>query len=82
MTYYGHVENGLVVLDDTPNWPEGARVAVAVLEPAVGEKDHEPIWKVAIQMGEAVPSENLETLPTDGARNLDHYLYGAAKKDA
>ncbi len=27
-----------------------------------------------------VPDEVWETLPTDGAENIDHYLYGAPKK--
>ncbi|NOT49526.1 MAG: hypothetical protein HOP17_17520 [Acidobacteria bacterium] len=28
-----------------------------------------------------VPDEVWEKLPTDGAENLDHYLYGAPKKN-
>ena len=27
-----------------------------------------------------VPKEDLNKLPTDASENLDHYLYGAAKK--
>lgn len=82
MTYYGHVENGTVMLDETPVLPEGTKVAVAILEPAANEDSHEPMWKVAVQMAAAVPAEEWESLPTDGARNLDHYLYRAPKKDA
>lgn len=40
----------------------------------------EPIWKIIEGIGAAVPAEEWEKVPTDGARNLDHYLYGHAKE--
>ena len=72
MTYRGHVENGVVVLEDSVPLPEGARVEVHLVEedskpPTLGQK----LMKFA---GKA------EGLPADLARNHDHYLYGVPKK--
>lgn len=39
-----------------------------------------PIWEVIAALGRSVPPEELERLPTDLARNVDHYLYGAPKR--
>jgi len=39
MTYRGHVENGLVVLDDPVSLPEGAQVQVAVVDVSNREPD-------------------------------------------
>jgi hypothetical protein len=39
-----------------------------------------PIWKVLATLGESIPPEELERLPSDLARNVDHYLYGAPKR--
>jgi hypothetical protein len=32
-------------------------------------------------IGARIPDEELASIPTDAARNLDHYLYGAPKQD-
>ncbi len=34
----------------------------------------------AKRIAKEAPASELEKLPTDGAKNLDHYLYGAPKK--
>ena len=39
-----------------------------------------PIWEVLAELGETIPPDELERLPTDLARNVDHYLYGARKR--
>jgi len=72
MTYRGHVKNGVVVLDEPAELPEGAEVNVELLparadEPTLGQK----LMKYA---GKA------KGLPADLARNHDHYLHGAPKK--
>ena len=38
------------------------------------------IWDQVKDIIEAVPSEAWDEVPTDGAANVDHYLYGAPKK--
>lgn len=39
-----------------------------------------PLWQVAQDLMQDAPPEVLDQLPTDGARNPDHYLYGAPKR--
>jgi hypothetical protein len=39
-----------------------------------------PIWEVIEEIGASVPAGEWEKVPTDAATNLDHYLYGHAKK--
>ncbi|MBM4039736.1 MAG: hypothetical protein FJ290_14605 [Planctomycetes bacterium] len=39
-----------------------------------------PIWEVIDEIMAKVPEEELRKLPTDGAKNVEHYLYGAPKK--
>jgi hypothetical protein len=41
--------------------------------------DYKPIWEVAAELTHDIPPEILETLPTDGAEQHDHYLYGTPK---
>lgn len=41
---------------------------------------HRPIWEVILERVDREPPETFEGLPTDGAINHDHYLYGAPKK--
>jgi len=82
VTFRGHVSNGMVVLDQTASLPEGASVEVAVLDAPEKDEGDKPSWMVAVEMGESVPVEEWDRLPADGARNLDHYLYGAPKKEA
>lgn len=38
------------------------------------------IWDKVKDIIEEVPLAEWETLPTDGSINVDHYLYGSAKK--
>ena len=42
----------------------------------------EPFWKTFTRPLEALPDEAFEQLPTDGASEHDHYLYGAPKKNS
>jgi len=39
-----------------------------------------PIWEFAAQLMRDPPEEALQALPTDGASQHDHYLYGAPKR--
>ena len=38
------------------------------------------IWDTIEEIMRDVPDEVLERIPTDGSINVDHYLYGASKK--
>ena len=39
-----------------------------------------PIWDKIEAIMSDVPDDVLATIPTDGSVNVDHYLYGAPKK--
>ncbi len=42
--------------------------------------DDRPIWEVIGEISAEVPDEEWAKLPTDGAEQHDHYLYGSPKK--
>ena len=41
----------------------------------------EPLWEKIVERGKRIPPDELANVPTDGARNLHHYLYGSPKQD-
>jgi len=42
-------------------------------------KTKQPFWQFIEELTADIPPEVLETLPTDGAEQHDHYLYGTPK---
>ncbi len=44
------------------------------------ETEYQTIWDMVKQFAEDVPDEAWDELPTDGATNVDYYLYGHKKK--
>ena len=49
-------------------------------EPVSTAPAREPIWERLAKLAADVPVEELAKLPTDGASQHDHYLYGAPKR--
>jgi antitoxin component of MazEF toxin-antitoxin module len=39
-----------------------------------------PIWETALELAAAIPDGELARVPTDGAVNYKHYLYGAPRR--
>ena len=39
-----------------------------------------PIWEIIEELSAQVPMEEWEKLPSDGAEQHDHYLYGSPKR--
>ncbi|MCG3197309.1 MAG: hypothetical protein GHCLOJNM_01794 [bacterium] len=72
MTYRGHVENGVVVLDEGAELPEGAVVEVDVL------KEDDPVKSLRELLLEFAGC--MEGLPSDLSVNHDHYIHGTPKK--
>lgn len=68
MSFRGHIKNGVVVLDEAADLPEGAEVRV---EP-VGRKT------LADRLREVIGS--VPDLPEDLAENHDHYVHGIARR--
>jgi hypothetical protein len=44
-------------------------------------KPDKPLWEKIVERGKRIPPDELANIPTDGARNLHHYLYGSPKQD-
>jgi hypothetical protein len=42
--------------------------------------EQKPIWEVAEELFGDIPDEELAQLPTDGAAQHDHYIYGTPKR--
>jgi Arc/MetJ-type ribon-helix-helix transcriptional regulator len=39
-----------------------------------------PLWQRAAELRQSIPAEEWDKVPTDGARQLDHYIYGSPKR--
>ena len=79
MTYRGHVSNGVVVLDDAVTLPEGLTVKV---EPMEGDRDRPAAENIPTLYERLQPFVGkAKGLPPDASVNLDHYLYGTAKRE-
>lgn len=72
MTYSGHVQDGVIVLDGQPALPDGALVRVEVVGPFVETTDSEPgrtLGEVLLRFAGLA-----EGLPPDASSNHDAYL--------
>jgi len=71
MTFRGHIQGGVVILDDNPSLPEGTIVEV------------EPIESVRMMTLAERYKDIIGTvpdLPEDMADNHDHYTHGTPKQ--
>jgi hypothetical protein len=71
MVYHGRVKDGVIVLDESVELPEGTEVRV---EPVSSRSAKSLAQRFADVIGAATD------LPDDLAMNHDHYLHGAPKK--
>jgi hypothetical protein len=39
------------------------------------------VWERIIEIGNAIPDEEIARMPRDGAKNFDHYLHGSPKQN-
>lgn len=67
--------------------PNAALCGVALNPPVLPDScgasistDARPIWERIAECAESFPDEVFEGVPTDGASQHDHYLYGSPKK--
>ncbi len=79
MTYRGHVEKGVVVLDDAVVLPDGLQVSV---EPSRSEPPQPILDEDGLTLGQRLLKHAGKAvgLPADLAENHDHYLYGTPKR--
>lgn len=43
---------------------------------------HKPVWQIAREIRQGLSNDDLRRLPSDGAVNHDHYIYGTPKIDS
>lgn len=67
-------ENGVLKPSQPLPLSEHAQVRVTV------EPTQKPIWERAVELTADATPEELAKLPTDGASQLDHYVYGLPKR--
>ncbi|NOT00100.1 MAG: hypothetical protein HOP29_05690 [Phycisphaerales bacterium] len=72
ITYRGRVRNGLIVLNEPGQLPEGVEVEVRALSEETTTTTLYERLKNVIGIAEGLPS--------DMARNHDHYIHGASKR--
>jgi hypothetical protein len=48
--------------------------------PTPSDQTTKPLWEIADDLLKDVPQEVLDRLPTDGAAQHDHYIYGTPKR--
>lgn len=78
MVYHGTVKNGIVVFDGGATPGDGVRV---VVQPVDGvEADEQPSPKSLAENLLGLAGIAGPGLPTDLARNHDHYLHGLPKR--
>ncbi len=72
MSFEGHVQNGVIVLDDGRQLADGTRVQVIVRDaPAAKATLRDRLLKLA---------GTVDDLPADMARNHDHYIHGGPRR--
>lgn len=42
--------------------------------------DRKPVWAVVNEINAGLPADTWENVPTNGSIDLDHYVYGAPKR--
>lgn len=57
----------------------GAQVDIVARGEPVFDPTAKPIWEILDEISREVPAAEWARVPCDGARNLDHYLYGHPK---
>ena len=44
------------------------------------KRPEQPLWQMAEEILKDIPPEDLARMPTDGAEQHDHYIYGTPKR--
>lgn len=87
MEYHGHVEKGRVILNDPTALPDGTEVRVHPVKqpdrrqsPAGRRTGNSARKPTTVSRRLLRYAGCIDDLPSDAARNLDHYLYGHPKR--
>jgi hypothetical protein len=78
MTYRGHIKNGVVVLESRAKLAEGTAVRVEPVTKPLNGKKTAQTRTLGQRLMKFVGSA--KGLPSDMARNHDHYIHGAPRR--
>jgi hypothetical protein len=78
LTYKGHIDNGVVVLEEGIDLPNGVKVIVTLLDFLQEDSPEDESGPSLYERPEPVIGKAIG-LPPDASSNVDHYLYGAPK---
>jgi hypothetical protein len=71
------LHNGKIHLHD--RLLEKNMVVIKSKDSKIDYQIRKPIWQVAQELTADLPQELIDQLPTDGAEQHDHYIYGTPK---
>ncbi len=77
MSYRGHVENGIIKIDETVVLPEGASVQIDLINAGAEQSNSEEGESLYDLLKPVIGAA--KGLPPDASLNVDHYLYGQPK---
>ncbi|HEY4761017.1 MAG TPA: hypothetical protein VIH42_10595 [Thermoguttaceae bacterium] len=77
MSYRGHVENGMVKIDEPVALPEGTKVQIDLIENSISKSSNEEGLSLYDRLKTVIGMA--QGLPADASLNVDHYLYGQPK---
>jgi hypothetical protein len=60
---------------------EDQKKVLETVDHLLNERSPKPLSEIFEELSGQIPIEDWQDLPSDGAENHDHYLYGAPKKD-
>ena len=84
----GHLSQRLRVKCTADFYPDGkiknithvASLTMQVAAASSFDPAARPVWEIVEEIGASVPAGDWKKTPHDAAQNLDHYLYGAARR--
>ena len=71
--------NGVLTPLEPLDLEDGAEVTVSIVDAPPPGQARESIPELFERLRKSVPPEAWDTMPTDGAKNYKHYLYGHPK---
>ena len=75
----GHIQNGMIVLDESTTLPDGMKVRVAIVPVSSDASAAEEQPKTLYERYQSIIGV-AEGLPADFAEQHDHYIHGTPKR--
>ena len=73
--------NGVLTLLEPIDLEEGQEVMIRIEDEAGLSPDGDSVLDMFERLHQAAPPGTWDSLPSDGSKNIDHYLYGAPKEE-